>query len=583
LSAGDPAETAGNLWAVMDNMHQGKMTLDNRETLLESMQEVNLFYSTLCPSSLLQYGVACRGLDGLINAYMDSIVALAVAEDLDVTHPDFVKAHGMLPTLRAWLQQSQDLVFEDARTIFVTSRSVMIGMVATAVPYFFIGGAFVVSFFMAVNRINSRAASLLLLVPLKVLNKIDSVKAFLDNDGHSSAINAKQFVEEQERRTKAILEGCPDAIVVMNEAGVIETANAAAEQLLGRGPSEVVGNKVSQFMAPESARGFDAALTDVVREARRGRRKAVTLGNNSELALLAKDGTSIQVLASTSTAITSTGVTFAAFFRDIRRIKEREAALEQERRRANMLLLNVLPKNVSEALTATPGQIIAQRFDAVSVMFADIAGFTPLASGMEPLELVEMLNSVFGAWDKLCPVYGVEKIKTIGDCFVAATGLPVESLHHAEQMVEFCIAMLEELAPINASRIEAGKPAITFRIGVHSGAGVVAGVIGLRKWAYEIWGDTVQMAAKLETAGVPNRIQVSAATRDLLKDTFLFESRGKLQLGPGTCETNVECFLLSEGQKPKHRHHHPFHRVGTDTDTGSGSIDIFGSLRLSQR
>eukprot|EP01105_Mastigella_eilhardi_P011765 TRINITY_DN2700_c0_g1_i5.p1 TRINITY_DN2700_c0_g1~~TRINITY_DN2700_c0_g1_i5.p1 ORF type:complete len:255 (-),score=71.72 TRINITY_DN2700_c0_g1_i5:41-805(-) len=204
-----------------------------------------------------------------------------------------------------------------------------------------------------------------------------------------------------------------------------------------------------------------------------------------------------------------------------------------------MLLLNILPQNVKEQLEAHPDQLLAKKYNAVTIAFADIVQFTPLASNMTPHELVKMLNQLFCMWDSLLVHFNVEKVKTIGDCYMVAGGMPVPNKTHPQDILEFCVAMCTTLEQFNA----AFKHELQIRIGINTGP-VVAGVIGKSKWAFDLWGDAVNLSSRLESSGVPGRIQVSATTSELLAaHGYEFESRGLVSIkGKG----DIECFLLKE-------------------------------------
>lgn len=200
--------------------------------------------------------------------------------------------------------------------------------------------------------------------------------------------------------------------------------------------------------------------------------------------------------------------------------------LRHEHDRAEGLLLNVLPRTVAAELKET-GSTTARRFDEVSVLFADIVGFTPLSATMEPEELVDRLNEVFTYFDSLAERYEVEKIRTIGDTYMVAAGIPVPRSDHAHALAAMALDMLTYAAP----------GSLSFRAGINSGP-AVAGVIGTRKFQYDVWGDTVNTASRMESHGEPGRIQISDATNDLIKDDFVTTSRGPIEVkGKGQLTT----------------------------------------------
>jgi adenylate cyclase len=222
-----------------------------------------------------------------------------------------------------------------------------------------------------------------------------------------------------------------------------------------------------------------------------------------------------------------------------RAMHEARAQVAREYQRSEALLHNILPRSVVRRLKDRP--TIADRFESCSVMFADMAGFTAWSARVEPEELVEQLNAVFSAFDQLVERHGLEKIKTIGDAYMAAAGVPEPRTDHAEATAELALDMREYM---RARRAGAGG-GLTIRIGIHSGP-AVAGVIGLRRSLYDLWGDTVNTAARMESHGVSDEIQVSQDTAALLAERYLLQDRGLQQIkGKGPMRT----FLLL-GRRP---------------------------------
>ena len=197
-----------------------------------------------------------------------------------------------------------------------------------------------------------------------------------------------------------------------------------------------------------------------------------------------------------------------------------EQALRLEQHKSERLLLNILPKPIADQLKQFEGSL-AQQFPEATILFADIVGFTPLAAQMSPLELLNLLNQIFSAFDKLAQKHGVEKIKTIGDAYMAASGLPVPTDNHAEAIAQMALDMQQAIHNFQAQQGESFQ----IRIGINTGP-VVAGVIGIKKFSYDLWGDAVNVASRMESTGIPGRIQVTAATKERLQDKFLFEERG---------------------------------------------------------
>ena len=194
------------------------------------------------------------------------------------------------------------------------------------------------------------------------------------------------------------------------------------------------------------------------------------------------------------------------------------------------LLLNILPTEISEILKTEP-HTIAARHDAVSILFADVVGFTPMAATMTSSQLVDLLNEVFELFDDLVEKHGLEKIKTIGDCYMVAAGVPTTRTDHAEAIVRLALDMREAVA----AAVFSGHR-LSFRFGVNSGW-VVAGVIGRKKFTYDLWGDAVNLASRMESQGQSGVIQIARGTYELVKDTFQCEPKGTVQVkGAGEIE-----------------------------------------------
>ncbi len=217
-----------------------------------------------------------------------------------------------------------------------------------------------------------------------------------------------------------------------------------------------------------------------------------------------------------------------------KRIDVRTRELEVARAQTETLLLNILPPPIAQRLKN--GEVmIADHYDQATVLFADIANFTPLSARLSPQKLVELLNEVFSVFDRIVGRYELEKIKTIGDSYLVVGGVPKSSINHTERMARAALDMIPALAQVSR---DLDLP-LDARIGVHSGP-VVAGIIGQQKFIYDLWGDTVNLASRMESHGVQGRIHCTQAVRDQLKDSFHFESRGNIDIkGKGSMPTWV--------------------------------------------
>jgi len=227
-------------------------------------------------------------------------------------------------------------------------------------------------------------------------------------------------------------------------------------------------------------------------------------------------------------AVTASHITF--------RLRHREffsrQALQEEQAKSERLLLNILPEPIAKRLKEGE-EPISDSFDAVTVLFADIVGFTPFSAHLRPAELVALLNTLFSGFDKLSEKYGVEKIKTIGDAYMVVGGVPLAKTNHAEAIAEMALDMVAEVARFNTGT---HKP-LDIRIGINTGP-AVAGVIGEKKFIYDLWGDTVNAASRMESQGIAGRIQVTEATYKRLRKNYRLKERGLINIkGKGQMRT----------------------------------------------
>jgi class 3 adenylate cyclase len=213
-------------------------------------------------------------------------------------------------------------------------------------------------------------------------------------------------------------------------------------------------------------------------------------------------------------------------------VEQRTSELVAEKQTSERLLLNVLPGPIAERLKLGEG-VIVDRFDHVSVLFADIVGFTRMSQTTSPEALVTMLDDVFSLFDRLAEQHGLEKIKTIGDSYMVVAGIPQPSANHAQAIARMGLDMIAALSDYSK---RTGSD-LSIRIGIHTGS-VVAGVIGRKKFIYDLWGDTVNTASRMESHGIPGQVHVTEAIYQALKDSFELEPRGSVEVkGKGVMTT----------------------------------------------
>ncbi|MEE8298024.1 MAG: adenylate/guanylate cyclase domain-containing protein [Thermodesulfobacteriota bacterium] len=213
-------------------------------------------------------------------------------------------------------------------------------------------------------------------------------------------------------------------------------------------------------------------------------------------------------------------------------IQRQHRELELERQKSENLLLNILPHPIAQRLKEDQS-VIADHYQSTTVLFTDIVDFTKMSESLTPYQLVRFLNRIFSSFDSLVEKYRLEKIKTVGDAYMVAGGLPEPRPDHVEAIADFALEMRESLPKFHTEN----NQSVSMRTGIHTGP-AVAGVIGTKKFIYDVWGDTVNTASRMESHGVGGEIQVSEATYKVLKDKYILEKRGMIEIkGKGRLTT----------------------------------------------
>ncbi|UNU26623.1 adenylate/guanylate cyclase domain-containing protein [Microcoleus vaginatus] len=338
---------------------------------------------------------------------------------------------------------------------------------------------------------------------------------------------AEELLRIAQEKYHSIVENALEGIFQSTPSGGYVSANPALAKLYGyESPEELMSditNIAQQLYVDQERRLEFVAAMD-----------AENAVSGFESMVCRKDGRRIWVSENVRAVRDSKGelIYYEGTVSDITERKLAQEALKVQQEQSEKLLLNILPKPIAERLKAEQSTI-ADSFAQVSVLFADIVGFTELSARMSPTELVKRLNVIFSHFDQLAEKYGVEKIKTIGDAYMVVGGLPTPRQDHAEAIAQMALGMQAKIAKLCA---ETGEK-LAIRVGINSGP-VVAGVIGVSKFTYDLWGDTVNVAARMEATGFAGRIQVTDVTYELLKDKYLFERRGVIPVkGKGNMMT----------------------------------------------
>lgn len=318
---------------------------------------------------------------------------------------------------------------------------------------------------------------------------------------------------------KALFAAMTDVLVVRDVSGQCLNVMPTNTANLYKPAAEMIGRKVHDTLPPVQA---DLIL--------KGIQKAVSGMKTVEIEYCLPISGKDTWFAETISPLSEETAILVA--RDITHRVQAESALRLEQEKSEQLLLNILPESIARQLKENQGAI-AEHFNEVTILFADIVGFTTLSERLKPIDMVNLLNKIFSTFDELAEQLKLEKIKTIGDAYMVAAGLPVPRADHAEAIAEMALAMQAEIQRFQAELCEN----LQIRTGINTGA-VVAGVIGTKKFIYDLWGDAVNIASRMESSGQPGRIQVTAATCERLKDKYRFEKRGTIQVkGKGEMET----------------------------------------------
>ncbi len=348
----------------------------------------------------------------------------------------------------------------------------------------------------------------------------------------NAAVTPSHLETESERLhfLQTVIDAIPTPVFYKNTEGIYLGCNRAFEVYRGLVREDLVGRSVFGIAPPELAQKYFDADAKLLAEGP-GRVQVYEAG------VMYADKSEHDVIFYKANFTNREGelAGLVGTLLDITDRKSAERQLAAAKEDSERLLRSVLPESIADRLKKTPG-IIADSFAEATVLFADVVGFTVLAAKMSAPDLVGVLNAVFSRFDAIAAEHGVEKIKTIGDAYMVVAGVPAERADHVEVMAEVALAMRDAILAVSA---EAGVP-MNLRLGMHTGP-VVAGVIGTHKFLYDLWGDPVNTASRMESHGVVGEVQVTEAVQDRLAERYRFEDRGVSSIkGKGEMRT----FLL---------------------------------------
>ncbi|MBK9272505.1 MAG: tetratricopeptide repeat protein [Saprospiraceae bacterium] len=331
-------------------------------------------------------------------------------------------------------------------------------------------------------------------------------------------LNEQLLISEKQKQEIKLKQNAIDLSKKEREIQKIQIQKSQADLELAQSQNKI---KEEQLLTAEKDKKLQASLVDLQKAELEVQKVEIQTQKNQKLFLYS--GMGLLAILSFS------------FYRNFINQKKSKIAIESEKNKSESLLHNILPFEIAQELK-TKGETTAKRFNEVTVLFSDFVDFTKVAEKLSPEELVQELHLCFSQFDIICTRYGLEKIKTIGDAYMAVAGLPVESKFHAENAAKAALEMVSFMQ----QRLEKNPYTFRIRMGLHSGP-VVAGVVGVKKFAFDIWGDTVNTASRMETASEPGKINVSEITAGHLSPVYNLSYRGKM---PAKNKGEIDMYFL---------------------------------------
>ncbi len=327
----------------------------------------------------------------------------------------------------------------------------------------------------------------------------------------------KSLMQEQLKRFQVICSSKNDAIITSDETKLILFWNKGAEFIFGYSSDEVIGQPLTLIIPGQLHQRHNRGM-----ERMNQRKKPRVIGKVLELQAVKKSGEEFPIELTLGSWDHDGKRYYSGIIRDITEKKKAELIILNEKKKSDELLLNILPKQVADELKSS-GAATAKRYEHVTILFTDFKDFTLLASSISPVKLVKELNEIFSHFDDIMEVFQIEKIETIGDAYFAACGVPDKNKDHAFRCIEAAKQMFRYLEDRNKNT----EIQWNMRVGIHSGP-VVAGVVGKKKYTYDLFGDTVNTASRMETNGEVGKINISETTYELVRERYNCFHRGQI-------------------------------------------------------
>jgi len=340
----------------------------------------------------------------------------------------------------------------------------------------------------------------------------------IDND-LASKREIESLIEEQNKRFQVICSSKNDAIITSDETKKILFWNTGAESIFGYTAAEAIGQPLTLIIPAELHQRHEEGI-----ERMNHRMPPRVLGKVLDVQAIKKSGEEFPIELTLGSWDNDGKRYYSGIIRDITEKKKADQIILEEKRKADDLLLNILPKQIADELKSK-GTAVTKKYDDVSILFTDFKDFTLMTSSISPINLVNELTEIFSYFDDIMTTFQIEKIGTIGDAYFAACGVPEKNKNHAFQCIEAAKQMFRYLDERNNYNSFQWK----MRAGIHSGS-VVAGVVGKNKYAYDLFGDTVNTASRMESNGEVGKINISETTYDLVKEKYNCISRGQIDV-----------------------------------------------------